>query len=70
MSAPHILLIGGHGKIALQLTPLLLSRSWHVTSLVREASQKDDVLAEGRDQPGRLDVLVSSLTEVKSDQHA
>lgn len=28
----HVLLIGGHGKIAQLLTPLLLAKSWNVTS--------------------------------------
>ena len=63
----HILLIGGHGKVAQLLTPLLLSRSWNVTSMIRTADQKPAIEALGKNQPGKLDVLVSSVADVKSE---
>ncbi len=66
----QILLLGGHGKIALLMTPLLLSRSWAVTSVIRNPDQKEEILSRGKDQQGKLDVLVSSLDDVKSDQQA
>lgn len=67
---PRVLLIGGHGKISLLLTPMLLARSWHVTSLIRDASQTSDILSQSHSQPGQLDVLVRSLEDVKSDDDA
>lgn len=66
----HILLIGGHGKVAQLLTPLLLSRSWNVTSMIRTADQKPAIEALGKNQPGKLDVLVSSVADVKSESDA
>ncbi|POS82183.1 hypothetical protein EPUL_006394, partial [Erysiphe pulchra] len=47
MSSPRILLLGGHGKVSLILTPKLISRSWHVISVIRCVEQIDDVLATG-----------------------
>ena len=66
----RVLLLGGHGKVSLLITPLLLSRSWHVTSVIRDPSQADDILSKGRGQPGTLEVLTSSLEDVKSPQQA
>jgi hypothetical protein len=67
---PHVLLLGGHGKVSLLLTPLLLSRSWHLTSVIRDAAQKSDILEAGKHGPGKVDVLVESLEEVKSENDA
>lgn len=67
---PRILLIGGHGKVSLLLTPMLLARSWHVTSLIRDPSQSEDITSRAKGQPGKLDLLVRSLEDVKSDSDA
>jgi dTDP-4-dehydrorhamnose reductase len=66
----HILLIGGHGKIAQRLTPLLLAKSWSVTSMIRTAEQKPAIEKLGQDQPGKLNVLVSSIANVKTEADA
>ena len=68
--SPRVLLIGGHGKISLLMTPMLLSRSWSVTSLFRDPSQKEEILSKGDGQPGKLDVLITSLEEVKTTGQA
>ena len=68
--AHHILLIGGHGKVAQLLTPLLLAKSWNVTSMIRTASQQSAIEKLGQDQPGKLDVLVHSVADVKSEADA
>lgn len=68
--AHHILLIGGHGKVAQLLTPLLLAKSWNVTSMIRTASQKSAIEKLGQGQPGKLDVLVSSVADVKNEGDA
>lgn len=66
MSTPRVLLLGGHGKIALYLTPLLLARSWNVTSVIRNADHEAEILKLGAGHPGKVSVLVSSLDDVKS----
>ncbi|KAF2815418.1 uncharacterized protein BDZ99DRAFT_459289 [Mytilinidion resinicola] len=67
---PHILLIGGHGKIAQLLTPLLLAKSWSVTSLIRAQEQVSAIEKLGAGKPGKLSVLVDSIEEVKSEADA
>lgn len=69
--SPRVLLLGGHGKVALYLTPLLLSRGWNVTSLVRNPEHRQEILGlQKREHKGKVDVLVSSLEEVKSNAAA
>lgn len=70
MTSHHVLLLGGNGKVARLLTPLLLRRSWTVTSIIRNQDQVQDLKRLGEGQPGKLEVLVRSLEEVKSDSHA
>ncbi len=67
---PRILLLGGHGKVSLLMTPKLVSRSWNVTSVIRNPEQTADILEAGKKGPGKIDVLVESLEEVKSDGDA
>ncbi|KAH8728690.1 hypothetical protein GQ44DRAFT_701838 [Phaeosphaeriaceae sp. PMI808] len=66
----HILLIGGHGKVAQLLTPLLLAKSWHVTSMIRTSDQIPTIEKLGQNQPGKLKVLVHSIVDVKSESDA
>ena len=68
--AHNILLIGGHGKVSQILTPLLLARSWNVTSLIRSPDQTSTIEKLGEGQPGKLSVLVSSLEEIKNESDA
>jgi len=70
MTNPRILLLGGHGRVSLLLTPKLLSRSWDVISVVRDSSQKPTILEAGKAGPGKIEVLVSSIEDVKSDEAA
>ena len=71
-AAHHVLLLGGHGKVAQLLTPLLLRRGWDVTSVIRSAEQVPVIerLADAvgdKQQSGKLSVLVRSLEEIKSE---
>jgi len=66
----HVLLLGGHGKIAQFLTPLLLKRSWTVPSVIRHQDQVPAVESLGTGLPGQLSVLVSSIEEVDSQDKA
>lgn len=65
-----VLLLGGHGKIALHLTPLLLAKKWSVTSVVRNPDHEPEILKLGQGKPGNLSVLIESLDDVKSDNDA
>ena len=67
---PRVLLLGGHGKVSQLLTPLILARSWQLTSVIRDPAQKPTITDLGKDQPGALDVLISSLEDVKSQHQA
>ncbi|KAM0263516.1 hypothetical protein ACHAQJ_001134 [Trichoderma viride] len=71
MASPrHVLILGGHGKIAQILTPLLLKRSWAVTSVIRKEEQVPAVEKLGAGLPGRLSVLVRSIEGVDSQEKA
>jgi len=67
---PRVLVLGGHGKVSILLTPKILARSWNLTSVIRNPDQKSDILEAGKNGPGKLDVLVSSIEDVKSDADA
>lgn len=68
--SPRVLLLGGHGKVSLLMTPHLLSRSWSVTSVIRDPAQKSAILSAGKAGPGKVDVLIASLEDVKSQADA
>lgn len=70
MPPPRVLLIGGHGKVSLLMTPLMLSRSWHVTSLIRNAAHKADIEPLAAGKPGKLDLLVANLEDSKTEGDA
>ncbi|MFQ4148230.1 NAD(P)H-binding protein [Arthrobacter sp. LAPM80] len=58
-----VLIIGGHGKIALLLAPLLTAAGMEVTSVIRNAAQSDAVAATGA-VPVVHDVESSSVAEL------
>ncbi|CAD6442901.1 073f4970-ec7f-47b2-84ef-0873fcf6a515 [Sclerotinia trifoliorum] len=78
---PRILLLGGHGKISLLMTPKILARSWSLVSLVRNEQQRGDILevakragdikskegnlGVGDLEIGNLEILVRSLEDVR-----
>jgi hypothetical protein len=68
--AHNILLIGGHGKVSQLLTPLLLARSWNVTSMIRSPDQRAAIEKLGQGRPGKLNVLISSVQDVKNEGDA
>lgn len=43
----RVLIIGGHGKVALRLAPLLLARGDEVSAVVRNPEHQADVAATG-----------------------
>ncbi|KAJ4153433.1 hypothetical protein LMH87_009919 [Akanthomyces muscarius] len=70
MASHHVLILGGHGNIAQKLTPLLLRRSWTVTSVIRKQEQAPTIEKLGAGLPGKLNVLVQSIEDVASQQQA
>jgi nucleoside-diphosphate-sugar epimerase len=66
----HVLVLGGSGKISQLLTPLLLQRSWTVTSIIRSPDQVQTLEKLGENQSGKLNVLVRSLEDVNSEAQA
>lgn len=60
----RILLIGGHGRVALLLAPLLVARGDHVTSVIRNAAHEDEVAATGAVP------LVADVEQFDTDQLA
>jgi len=58
-----VLIIGGHGKIALLLAPLLCDAAMEVTGVIRNAAHIDDVAAAGA-VPVVRDVATSSVAEL------
>jgi dTDP-4-dehydrorhamnose reductase len=69
MATTKVLLLGGHGKISMNLTPMLLAKSWHVTSVIRNEDHKAEILSLSQG-PGKVEVLVESLDDVTEEAHA
>lgn len=65
----HVLIIGGHGKVALLAAPLLVADGHRVTSLIRNPDHADEVAATGAD-PKVADVQeldTDAMTELLED---
>ena len=58
-----VLIVGGHGKIALLLTPLLKAAGMEVTAVVRNPAHIDDVTHAGA-TPVLHDIATSSVAEL------
>ena len=69
-ASKRVLVLGGHGKIALLLQPQLLAKNWNVTSVIRNPDHEAEIKALGTKGPGKIDVLVESLDDVKDAQAA
>lgn len=68
----RVLLIGGHGKVALLTAPLLVARGHQVDAVIRNPDHADDVRAVGA-EPVVADVEtmdVEALTELARDHDA
>lgn len=66
----HVLVLGGHGKVSQLLTPILLNKSWTVTSIIRTEEQVPTIQKLGNNLQGKLNVLVRSIEEVKNESQA
>ncbi|KAL4882866.1 NAD(P)-binding protein [Aspergillus karnatakaensis] len=69
-ATPHVLLFGGNGRVAKAMTTIMLSRSWKVTSVIRNIKQKKDKLQLGDPSSHLLDVLECDLANLRSSQDA
>lgn len=63
VSVAKVLIIGGHGKVALRLAPLLVEQGHEVTSAFRKPEQTEDVAATGA-RPVVADVEKMSTDEL------
>uniref|UniRef100_A0A0C4DJ41 NAD(P)-binding domain-containing protein n=1 Tax=Fusarium oxysporum (strain Fo5176) TaxID=660025 RepID=A0A0C4DJ41_FUSOF len=66
----HVLIIGGHGRIAQILTQQLLKKSWTVTSLIRSQDQVSEINSLATADQGDLNVLVRNLEHVHDTSQA
>jgi len=66
----HVLILGGHGKVSQLLTPLLLNKSWTVTSVIRAHEQVPAIEKLGAGRAGKLNVLVRSIEDVTDQSKA
>ena len=62
-STSRIVIIGGHGRVALLVAPLLVAGGHEVTSIIRDPAQADDVAATGA-SPLVLSVEAASTEEL------
>ncbi|KAL7267109.1 hypothetical protein RUND412_010317 [Rhizina undulata] len=58
----NVLLLGGHGKIALRMTKLLTSARYNVTSVIRDPSHINDINAASA-APEYINPLVASIED-------
>lgn len=66
----RVLILGGHGKVSQLLTPILLKKAWSVTSVIRTEEQVPAINKLGESLQGKLNVLVRSIEDVKSEAQA
>ncbi|KAJ9419761.1 hypothetical protein QL093DRAFT_2372555 [Fusarium oxysporum] len=66
----HVLIVGGHGRIAQILTQQLLKKSWTVTSLIRRQDQVSEINSLATANQGDLNVLVRNLEHVHDTSQA
>ncbi|KAL3458733.1 NAD(P)-binding protein [Aspergillus heterothallicus] len=73
MPNPHVLLFGGNGRVAKAMTKIMVSRSWKVTSVIRNIKQKQSILqlAEANPPtPNLLDVVECDLEDLRTSRDA
>lgn len=69
--APKVLLLGGHCKVALLLTHLLIAREWDVTSLTHSPANRGEILSLRKsNKEGNLEVLVTDLRQIDTPDSA
>jgi GDP-D-mannose dehydratase len=66
----HVLIVGGHGRIARILTQQLLKKSWTVTSLIQSQDQVSEINSMVAANQGNLNVLVRNLEHVYDTSQA
>ncbi len=59
-----IIIFGGHGKVALLATRILSNRGHHVTSVIRNPDQADEIRAHGGD-PKVADIQTQTLADIE-----
>ena len=67
---PHVLLLGGHGKISLLMTPLLLRKSWTLTSVIRSQQHESDLSSAAGEHASNLSIKLADLDAIDSQADA
>ncbi|KAM0168075.1 hypothetical protein ACHAPF_011357 [Botrytis cinerea] len=67
MASLRVLIFGGNGGIGQLIVDSMLTRSWHVTSVIRDPRQKADALRLGPKKGPKADILVCDLARMKDE---
>ena len=71
MSAPpRVLLLGGHGKVSQLFSKIILGRAWSLVSVIRDPAQRPAISALASSTPGKIEVLLYSVENVKTQADA
>ena len=68
----RVIILGGHGKVALLLSPLLVTAGHEVTAVIRNAAQTHDVSAVGSSPlvADLAELTVDGMAEILAGQNA
>lgn len=64
MSPPRILLFGANGSLGRLIAAQMLSRDWHIVSVVRREAQRHAVLESSASRRSQHQVVVADLEEM------
>ncbi|KAJ3717698.1 hypothetical protein C8R42DRAFT_150312 [Lentinula raphanica] len=62
-----VLLLGGHGKVALHVTKILTAHGHKVTSIIRNPGHAQDIKDQCPESPNLVDPLVASIEETDEE---
>ncbi|KAL4969631.1 uncharacterized protein BDV14DRAFT_195894 [Aspergillus stella-maris] len=61
----RVLIFGGNGRVAKAMTSLMLAKSWNVTSVIRNPSQKKPIQSLNHSKQGTIDFITLDLKDLK-----
>ncbi|KAF9064982.1 hypothetical protein BDP27DRAFT_1298592 [Rhodocollybia butyracea] len=63
----QVLLLGGHGKVALHMTKLLAARNHKITSIIRNSDHAQDIRNQYPENPELINPVVSSIEDADEE---